>query len=71
MLQSEPGKIYNILADFVTKLWPNDFEDIDQGQKLLCMTHPLILVIICTNYENQTHPDLQMSQSWRRWHNVP
>ena len=29
---------------------PNDFEDIGQGQRSLCATHPLILVIICAKY---------------------
>ena len=29
---------------------PNDLEDIDQGQRSLYATHPLILVIICDKY---------------------
>ena len=30
--------------------WPNDLEDIGQGQRSLYATHPLILVIICDKY---------------------
>ena len=26
---------------------PNDLEDIDQGERSLCATHPLMVVIIC------------------------
>ena len=30
-----------------SKSWPNDLEDIGQGQRSLCATHPLMVVIIC------------------------
>ena len=30
-----------------SKSRPNDHEDIGQGQRSLCATHPLIVVIIC------------------------
>ena len=33
-----------------SKSRPNDLEDIGQGQRSLCATHPLIVVIICTKY---------------------
>ena len=29
---------------------PNDLEDIGEGQRSLCATHPLMLVIICIKY---------------------
>ena len=32
---------------FTAKSWLNDLEDIGQGQRSLCTTHPLMLVIIC------------------------
>ena len=30
-----------------SKSRPNDLEDIGQGQRSLCATHPLMVVIIC------------------------
>ena len=34
-------------SSFIAKSWLNDLEDIDQGQRSLHATHPLMLVIIC------------------------
>ena len=34
----------------IAKPWPNDLEGIGQGQRSLCMAHPLILVIMCAYY---------------------
>ena len=34
-------------SSFTAKSWLGDLEDIGQGQRPLCATHPLILVIIC------------------------
>ena len=34
-------------SSFIAKLCLNDLEDIRQGQRSLCTTHPLVLVIIC------------------------
>ena len=38
------------LSSFIAKSWLNGLEDIGQGQKSLCMTHPLMLVVICSKY---------------------
>ena len=35
------------LNSFIAKSWLNDLEDMGQGQRSLCVTHPLMLVIIC------------------------
>ena len=37
-------------SSFIANLWLNDLEDIGQGQRSLCMTHPIMLVIICAQY---------------------
>ena len=37
-------------SNFIAKSWLNGLEDIGQGQRSLCMTHPLMLVIICAQY---------------------
>ena len=35
-----------------SKSKPNDFENIGQGQRLLHVTHPLMLMMICAKYGN-------------------
>ena len=34
-------------SSFIAKSWLNDLKDIGQGQRSLCVTHPLMLLIIC------------------------
>ena len=34
-------------SSFIAKSCLNDLEDIGQGQRSLCTTHPLMLVILC------------------------
>ena len=34
----------------ISKSRPNDLDDIGQGQRSLCATHPLMVVIICSLY---------------------
>ena len=42
---------------FIAKSWLYDLEDIGQGQRSLCATHPLMLVIICVWYrKNPSRP---------------
>ena len=38
-------------SSFIANSGMYDLEDIDQVQMSLCMTHPLILVIICAKHE--------------------
>ena len=40
------------LSSFIAKSWPNDPEDISQGQRSLHVTHPLMVMIICAKYGN-------------------
>ena len=42
------GRTY--FSSFITKSCLHDLEDIDQGQRSLCATHPLMLVVICAWY---------------------
>ena len=37
-------------SSYIAKSWLNDIQDIGQGQRSLCMTHPLMIVIICAWY---------------------
>ena len=37
-------------SSFIAKLYLNDLEDISQDQRSLCMTHPLMIVVICAKY---------------------
>ena len=37
-------------SSFTAKWWPNDPEDIAQGQRSLFVTHPLMVVINCAKY---------------------
>ena len=46
-------------SSFIAKSWLNNLEHIDQGQKTLCMTHSLMLVIICANLV-RIHTELHM-----------
>ena len=42
-------------SSFTAKSWLNDLGDICQGQRSLCATHPLMLVIICARFRKNPH----------------
>ena len=46
--QTRPDVPY--CSSFIAKSWLNDLQDIGQGQRSLCATYPLMLVIICAWY---------------------
>ena len=46
----QSGQVVPYFSSFIAKSWPNDFEDIGQGQRTLHATHPFMLVIICATY---------------------
>ena len=50
MLYGGHSKMCHILAVLFAKSLLNDLEVIGRGQRSLCMTHPLMLVIICAKY---------------------
>ena len=57
------------LSSFIAKSWLNDLEDIDQGQKSLTMTHPLMLVIICP--KKGKNPSRTVHAVEQTWQDVP
>ena len=62
-------------SSFVTKSWLNVLEDLGQGQRSLCMTHPLMLIIISAKYRKNpfrtvepaegTDQDVPYFSSWK------
>ena len=51
-----------IFQQFIAKSWLNDLKGIDRGQRSLCMTHPLMLVIICVKYRNNPSRMVQVTE---------
>ena len=54
---------------FSAKSWLNDLEDVGQSQRSLCMTHPLMPVIICTKHGKKQSRTVGATERTRQ--NVP
>ena len=52
-------------SSFIAKSWLNDLEDIGQGQRSLCTTYPLMLVVICACYRKK--PSRTVTVTERTW----
>ena len=55
-------------SSFIAKLWLNDLGDIGQGQRSLCITHSLMLGIICAKYgknPSRTVCAVERTQDWQ------
>ena len=58
------GQDMPYFSSFIANSWLNDPEDIGQGQKSLCATHTLMMVIICGKYgKNPTRTEYAVEQT--------
>ena len=56
-------------SSFIAKEWLNNLEDICQGQRSLCMKHPLMPVIICARYGKNPSKTVHVVE--QTWQDVP
>ena len=52
-------------SSFIAKSWLNYLQGICQGQRSLCTTHPLVLVIICAQYRKNPSRTVGVTE-WTR-----